>query len=227
VWERAVQPLMFALILVRYGGAPSLERARRASDVVANGQCFMMSAKAHAAIGGHEAVRDFVAEDVMIAQAVWMHGFRVSMAIGRSQLSTHMYDGLAPLVRGWSKNVYAGGRHAIRGGLLGRLLFPVLLLLFPLGLLLPALALLAGVIVGMFALVGDDSLVRVQPWLLGSAAATGGVLLLSAIMQRFNGDPLRRALLAPLGAAVLLGICALAVVRGRNVRWKERGYRAR
>jgi hypothetical protein len=160
---------------------------------------------------------------VMIAQAVWVHGYRVSMAIGRSQLSTHMYDGLAPLVRGWSKNVYAGGRHAIRGGSLGRLLFPVLLLLFPLGLLLPPL----GLVVSAIALATGQPFVHAQPWLAGSVLATAGVLLLSAIMQRFNGDPLRRAWLAPLGAAVLLGICALAVMRGRNVRWKERGYRAR
>lgn len=221
VWERAVQPLMFMLILARYGGAATLERARRASDVVANGQCFLLSRSAYDAIGGHEAVRDFVAEDVMIAQAVWMHGYRVSLALGQSQLSTHMYDGLAPLVRGWSKNVYAGGRHAVRWGRLGQLLYPAGLLAFPLLMLLPMLALIA-------LCVAQLSRAAVAPvWWWSAALASAGVLLTGALLNRFNGDPMRRAVLVPLGAGVLFGIFALAVVRGSNVRWKDRGYQAR
>jgi hypothetical protein len=141
IWERAVQPSVFSLILLRYGGTTALERASRASDVVANGQCFMISREGYDAIGRHEAVRHFVAEDVMMAQAVWSSGRRVSLMLGIRQLRTRMYDSLPALMRGWGKNVYAGGRFAMRGGAAGRGLYPLLLLAFPLLLLAPFVAL--------------------------------------------------------------------------------------
>ena len=215
VWERAVQPLMFALILARYGGGTRLERARRASDVVANGQCFLLSRRAYEAVGGHEAVGDFVAEDVMMAQAVWLHGFRVSLATGVAQLRTRMYDGLAPLVRGWAKNVYAGGRHAARGERVGRVAYRLLLPLVPVAMLLPFVMLPAALA------TRDPALLR---W---SVLSTVGTLAVVAAVHRANRDPVSRALLAPLGAALLVAICVLAVVRGSNVRWKDRGYQAR
>ena len=52
VWERAVQPSVFTLILTRYGGAEAMERATNPRDVVANGQCFMLSRRVYDAIGG-------------------------------------------------------------------------------------------------------------------------------------------------------------------------------
>ncbi|WP_411280410.1 glycosyltransferase family 2 protein, partial [Gemmatimonas sp.] len=94
VWERAVQPAVFTLILTRYGGAEAMERATHPRDVVANGQCFMLSRRVYEAIGGHEPVRGFVAEDVMMAQTIQARGDRVSLALGINQLSTRMYDGL-------------------------------------------------------------------------------------------------------------------------------------
>jgi chlorobactene glucosyltransferase len=228
LWERAVQPLMFALIFARYGGASALERARRASDVVANGQCFMLSRDIYDTVGGHEAVRDFVAEDVMMAQAVWQHGGRVSLAIGRDQLSTRMYDSLSSLVQGWGKNVYAGGRHSMRGGRVGRLVFPVLLLLAPLYVIAPPLVLLALLLVRALAAMSGTAVVPWwDAWMVWSALATASGLITVGTINRFNGDPWHRALLAPLGGAVMLAIFAMAIARGSRVSWKDRGYQAR
>jgi len=220
VWEQAVQPSVFSLILLRYGGGEALEQARRAADVVANGQCFMLSRHGYDAIGRHASVKSFVAEDLMMAQAVWRSGRRVSMALGIRQLRTRMYDGLSSLMRGWGKNVYAGGRFAMRGGATGRALYPFLLMLFPLALLVPFVVLAGG------ALMGLAGATAMLPWLVWGAVASAGVLTTFAVANRLNGDPVHRALLAPLGAAVLLAICAQAVVRGRNVEWKGRDYLA-
>ncbi len=220
IWERAVQPSVFSLILLRYGGTTALERASRASDVVANGQCFMISREGYDAIGRHEAVRHFVAEDVMMAQAVWSSGRRVSLMLGIRQLRTRMYDSLPALMRGWGKNVYAGGRFAMRGGAAGRGLYPLLLLAFPLLLLAPFVAL--PVALAALALGASAAL----PWAFGSTLASGGVLATFAMANRLNLDPMRRAMLAPLGAAVLLAICLTAVIRGRRVEWKGRDYKA-
>ncbi len=217
MWERAVQPSVFSLILLRYGGTSALERATRASDVIANGQCFMLSRRGYDAVGRHESVRQFVAEDVMMAQAVWRTGGRVSLVLGTGQLRTRMYDGLSSLMRGWRKNVYAGGRFAMRGGAVGRALYPVLLPLFPLALLVPFVALAVAAVAG---LAGHLSL----PWLLWSVCSSAGVLATFAIANRLNRDPMHHALLAPIGAAVLLVICARAIMRGRQVEWKGREY---
>ena len=53
------------------------------------------------------------------------------------------------------------------------------------------------------------------------------VMATFAVANRGNGDSAWRALLAPLGAAILLWICVSAIVRGRRVRWKGRAYVAR
>lgn len=218
IWERAVQPAVFVLILMRYGGADTLEQAQRATDVIANGQCFMVSREAYDAIGQHAAVKSFVAEDLMIAQAMWRSGRRVSLVRGVSQLSTRMYDGLAPLMRGWGKNVYAGGRFSIPGGTIGRALFPILLPLFPLTLLMPFVVFVVAVFGFATSSISSDVLLA---W---SALASAGVLGTFAVANKLNGDPMRRGLLAPLGAAVLLAICILAVLRGNRVSWKDREY---
>jgi len=220
IWERAVQPSVFSMILLRYGGTEALERARRASDVLANGQCFLISRSGYNAIGRHEAVKSYVAEDVMMAQAVWNSGRRVSLVLGVRQLRTRMYDSLSSLMRGWGKNVYAGGRFAMRGGALGRALYPLVLVAFPLTLLVPFVTLVGSLI--MLAL-GQTQATPVMLW---SCLAAAGVLATFAMANRLNLDPMRRALLAPLGAAVLLAICLRAVIRGRQVEWKGRDYQA-
>ena len=218
VWERAVQPSVFTLILTRYGGADAMERATNPRDVVANGQCFMLSRRVYDAIGGHEPVRGFVAEDVMMAQAIQARGDRVSLALGIGQLSTRMYDGLSSLMKGWGKNMYAGGRHAMWWGAVGQRLYPLFLLSFPLGVRMPFVA-LAWCVVAM--LLGGAASTALLLW---SAATSAAILTSFAAANRLNGDPIRRALLAPLGGAIVLAICVSAIARGNNVRWKDRGY---
>ncbi len=221
VWEYAVQPSVLLLILSRYGGAASIERATHAREVIANGQCFMLSRAVYTRIGRHEAVRAFVAEDLMMAQAVFRHGHRVSLALGIRQLSTRMYDGLSALMKGWGKNLYAGGRYAMGGGAWGQRVYPILLLAFPLGILLPFLVLVTSVFEGMIG--GATGLTAADWW---SVFASGAILLTYAAAHRLNGAPLYRALLAPLGGAILLVICIQAIARGKRVEWKDRHYQA-
>lgn len=211
-WEQAIQPVVFALILTRFGGVRAIEQARTPADVVANGQCFLITREAYHAIGGHASVRDTVAEDLMIAQRIVEHGRRVSLVLGRDHLSTRMYDGLDSIARGWRKNVYAGGRLAMKGGVLGHLAFPVVLVSFPLAIALPFLAL--PVALG----IAHDGLMR---W---SMLAGGAMLVAFAGAAAFARTPLWRALLAPVGAFAFAGICAQAIARGRSVEWKGRSY---
>jgi hypothetical protein len=115
--EYAVQPCVFVLIPLRHGGARSVN-LHPEGDVVANGQCFMLSRATYDAIGGHrQARRDFVAEDVMMAQTVWTSGRRVAGAWVSAAQHRACKDGLGELVKGWGRNVYALRIDlAMRGG---------------------------------------------------------------------------------------------------------------
>jgi chlorobactene glucosyltransferase len=148
-WERLMQPQVLAILLGRFGGTERVGRSRRVVDKIANGQCLLIDRATYDAVGGHAVVRDVVAEDLALAQRTFAAGFPVHLVLGEQQLATRMYTSLPELMRGWRKNVFAGGREAMPLGTLGRLLFPLLLLLPPLLGLLPAVGLLlalAGVV---------------------------------------------------------------------------------
>lgn len=215
-WERLLQPQILWILLARYGGTESVSHARRAEDVIANGQFMLFTREAYDAIGGHAAVRDKVAEDLALAQQLFRAGRRVVLVRGEDELSTHMYASLGELVRGWGKNVYAGGLDAMPGGAVGRLLFPFVLPLVPL------MAVAPWVTLGLWfaGLLGGA-------WMLWSVICVVASLVWWALIYRgFEQRPLF-ALLYPVGAAVVLYIMLGAIVRGRRVGWKGREYMAR
>ena len=212
-WERVVQPQVFAILLARYGGSEHVERSPRVADKIANGQCLAMRRTAYERVGGHGAVRHRVAEDLMLAQETFRAGMRVSLVLGERQLSTRMYTSLRELVRGWGKNVYAGGIDAMPFGAGGRLIFPVLLLLPPLLMLIPPIALI-GAALGIWN--GGT--------LLWSGVACGSLLVFWAVVHRGFRQSALWAVTWPLGAAVLLWIMLVAIARGRRVMWKGRHY---
>lgn len=215
-WERLLQPQVFWILVTRYGGTDSINSARRAEDIIANGQFLLLQRRAYAAVGGHESVRDKVAEDLALAQRLFREGFRVRLVRGDDQLSTHMYGSLSELAAGWGKNVFAGGIDAMPGGAAGRAIFPLVLPIAPLTTILPALILILGLIGVVNA-----------AWTTWSAIATAANLLWWMLIYRGFHQRLWYALLAPLGAAVLLFIIVRAIVRGRRVGWKGREYLAR
>lgn len=215
-WERLLQPQVFWILVVRYGGTESVNHAKRAENVIANGQFLLVRREAYDAVGGHESVRDKVAEDLALAQRFFRAGLRVRLVRGDDQLATHMYGSLPELIAGWGKNMFAGGIDAMPGGAVGRALFPFVLPVVPLMTLLP-------VIVALFAFTGSMS----AAWRLWSAVCVAANLLWWALIYRGFHQRVWYSLLHPLGAAVVLFIVLRAIVRGRRVGWKGREYVAR
>lgn len=215
-WERVIQPQMFALLSARYGGTEHVSRATRPTDAIANGQFILVRREAYEAMGGHERLRDLVAEDMAMAQEFVRAGRRIALVMGVGQLSTHMYAGLGELVRGWRKNIYAGGRHAALGGRLGRALYPVLL---------PAVPLvgLAPIVVLLLAAIG----VAPGAWAAWGAIVYAASVVYWALLYWWLEQPLWYALVYPLGSAMLFYIAAGALYRGSRVEWKAREYIAR
>ncbi len=215
-WERLLQPQVFWMLLVRYGGTESVSHARRAEDVIANSQFLLVRRGAYDTVGGHAAVRDKVAEDLALAQRFYSAKLGVRLVRGEEQLSTHMYASLSELIAGWGKNVYAGGIHAMPGGSVGRVLFPFVLPLLPLMTLVPVIVLALAVAGALDA-----------EWVLWSAISTAANLVWWAVIYHGFRQRVWYAVAAPLGSAMLLYIIGRAVARGRRVGWKGREYLAR
>ena len=216
-WERVIQPQIFTILSMRYGGTESVTQATSVSNKIANGQCIFVTHDSYDSIGGHSSVRTSVAEDLMLAQKFFAARKRVVLVLGVNQLSTRMYQSLREIIRGWRKNVFAGGLDSVPFGKVGRTFFPLVLLLPPLMELLPPLA-LALVAAGLPA---SSTLIL---WAAISCAAT---LLWWIIVYVTVGESPLYALAYPLGALVLLYIFVTAVIRGRRVSWKGRTYIAR
>lgn len=215
-WERVVQPLVFALLALRYGSTERVTTSPHVTDKIANGQCLLIRRDAYDAIGGHAAVRQVVAEDLALAQRTFAHGRRVAIVLGIEQLSTRMYTNLREIVRGWRKNIFVGGMSSVPGGAPGRFAYPVLLLLTPIFPLIPIAVLL-------LALLGVMSTAALA-W---SSIAVGVTLAFWMLVYRRIGESPLYGFTYPLGSLVLLGIALQAVTRGQDVTWKGRSYVSR
>lgn len=212
-WERVIQPQLFALIAIRYGGTEHMSNAKRPEDAIANGQFLAVSRAAYEAIGGHALVRDRVAEDMSLAQEFVRSGRRVVIMLATQQISTHMYASLREIIGGWRKNIYAGGRHAALGGAFGRWLYPAVLLGVPVIGLMPPVAL----VLAVFGILSTA-------WLTWSSIAVIAALVFWLAIYSSMNAPVRYVFLYPLGLTMLLYIAIGAVARGRRVEWKERQY---
>ncbi len=215
LWEKLIQPQVFAILGARYGGTEIVNESRHAANKIANGQCMFFRRDAYDAMGGHAAVREKVAEDLALAQHWFLAGRTVILALGMTQLRTRMYTSLRELVQGWGKNIYAGGRDAMPRGRVGRAIFPLLLVLPGLSGALPPVL----VALGVAGIVGP----AVLTW--ASIVASINLLWWLLVYAALRMSPLY-ALLHPLGAAALLYISVRAILRGRQVRWKGREYQA-
>lgn len=212
-WEKLIQPQVFSIMSVRYGGTESITQSRFVKDKIANGQCLFVWRKTYDEFGGHALVKSHVADDLMMAQRYFARGKRVVVAEGLKQLSTRMYTSLSELIHGWGKNVFAGGRDSVPLGKLGQIFFPFFLLSGPLIGLLPALVLIARVFVGFPEAV-----------VLWAAIAQTALLLWWLFVYLQLGESPVYAVIAPLGAAVVFYIFVRAALRGQNVSWKGRSY---
>jgi chlorobactene glucosyltransferase len=111
-WERAVQPVMAAVIF--YG--VSFARVNDPADPqsMGIGAFLLVRRSVYDAAGGHQAIRDRIVDDYALADSVKRAGGTLWLADGGDLVSIRMYHSFAELWRGWSKNLYAGLRLPVR-----------------------------------------------------------------------------------------------------------------
>lgn len=195
--ERAVVPLVAQLPVAATLPLALVPRIASPSLSMANGQWIAFTRAAYDAIGGHEAVRVDVLEDVVLGRAVKRAGLRLVSAIVTGEIRVRMYAGLAEVRAGFRKNLYA-----LFGG------SPV--------------AFSASMIVFLLAAVYPWAMaIRATPPVL---IALGMLIALRLVAAATFRHGIATVLLHPLGAVLTVGIAiesALAHRRG-GARWKGR-----
>ncbi len=211
-WERVVMPTVLTLIFARFLDLGRVSRTRKARDAAANGQFILVRREAYEAIGGHEAVKGEVVEDVRLAQRAVDAGQNLFLAWAADLLQTRMYRSFRDIVDGWTKNLAIGSRLTVGARL--RPAIPWLIAAFALLFwVLPAAVLLPSLV----GLTTDA--------LLGWSAATVALsLAFWVVVDVRMRVPPAYALVYPLGAAVTAWLFVRSARRGGWVEWRGRRY---
>ena len=214
LWERVIMPQIWFLLSLRYHPR-SVSRARRARDVIANGQFILTTRHAYETIGTHAAVKHEVAEDLALAQTYVSQGLKLDFVFAERLMETRMYRGLGELIEGWSKNIYLGGRRSFPEEPLRRALVPLMLVSAMLYWLLPlALVVAAGVRNGL------------SPLFWAGVTAIGLSSAFWMLISQGMKIPARYGVFYPVGVLLSLYIILRSTWRGRGkVEWRGRTYR--
>ena len=207
-WEHTLMPFIGDFIALT---APLKKvNDRDADDCLANGQFILIRRSSYDAVGGHQAIRASVVDDVSLSRAVKHHpsgDLRYVLLHSFGLMRVRMYESLGEIWAGFSKNFYAAA-----GEKLGWML------------------------VGMsFVLVTSVLPFVALPWLLLSGAtesagvaalAVACVLGLRLTSRRLIPAPGWSLLLHPVAAALTVAIMFNSTLQGlglkRPTTWKGR-----
>ncbi len=208
-WEQTVQPLAFGSLALSVNSEKVNDPKSRV--VLANGQYILVKKSVYEAVGGNEAVRSEVVEDVELAKKVKAAGYTLRFLNGTQLYSTRMYSSLKEIKTGWTriftylfnKNVFAIA-HKI-------LLFAVM----SLG---PFAALFYELFLKFTGSAGFDALAYYLSW-----AVCGWIVVIRFIGNRLLKCNPWYALLHPLGSLVMVWIlsaCVWRVLFNRPSVWR-------
>lgn len=213
-WERAVQPVAFQLLGLRFSFLAVNDPGSPVA--AANGQYILVRRSAYESIGGHEAIRGVLLEDVALARRAKASGLRIHFAHAPGLIRARMYSSLGAIWEGWTKNLFAlADRRA------GTALLAMGFLLW--GAVLPYAILGAAAVQAWRTAWGQGSVAL----LVVLAAAAAVVLAVQARLRGTSGFRPGDAWTHPVGGLVIAAALAaswLADAAGRGAVWKGRHY---
>ena len=206
-WERAVQPVIFGFIA-------SLTRFKNVNDpdhrsAMGFGAFLMFRRSAYEKIGGHEAGKSDVLEDVLIAKRAKRAGLKLFVADAKQLFSIRMYFGLKEIWFGWEKNMFLAMKKSVL-----KATYNVAVVL---GFVFTPYIILA---INIFEQIG---------WLWIGMALVGVVLVSAAAYKTCDEMELNRnnAVLFPMGALVMAAIMANSMFHTlvrKKTKWRGRVY---
>ena len=104
-WEHVVVPLQYFLVFATLP-VRNVYASRNPAFAAANGAFLLIDAPTYRALGGHEAVKGEMAEDIKFAQHVKRSGRRLVYGDGSRVYAVRMYDSLRGVWEGFSKNLF-------------------------------------------------------------------------------------------------------------------------
>jgi glycosyltransferase involved in cell wall biosynthesis len=203
--EGVLQPLAGAATTVMF--AVSMTNSSKSKTAFANGQYLCVRREAYDAIGGHEAIRGTLSEDVALARKLKSAGFKPRLGWGDGWGTVRMYEGVGAIFRGWSRNFYVGSL-----GKPWRIIGLIAFLLLCIYSFFPALA--WGLEMGS------------TRWLAIAGLHYFAMTTVAAFMYSWAHEPPWYGILLPFGCLVLLAIAvkSLWICKTGKVSWRGTQY---
>jgi len=101
--QRSLMPLVFSELALSYPPAKVSDPSQRVA--AANGQYLLIEREAYRRIGGHQAVRDKVLEDVELALTAKRRKVGLRFRYADDAVATRMYRSTTAMMEGWTKNL--------------------------------------------------------------------------------------------------------------------------
>lgn len=215
-WERLMMPV-FGLMLASVFPVRKINDPR-SSVAIASGGYILMRRESWAVLGGYEAIRGEMIDDLNTARRVKHSGRRIFAAVTRDLVRTRMYASFAETWEGLRKHAFAAHRFSV-----------FRIAAFLAGAWLTALLPLAALSYSVFQLAAHGG--EFPPGIglifvlsLGQYALS---VWLHLLLILFFGIPWGYALLAPFGTILYTAIAVDSMCRtlfGAGVSWKLRQY---
>jgi len=217
LWERIIQPVCGAVMVFWFH--PARVNDPRDPAAYANGAFMLMTRECYQAVGGHEAVRSEVNEDMHLARLAKERGRRLFVVQNDDLYTVRMYSGFGEIWRGWSRIFYGCF------GTFRRLRLSMLMLLvtniFP----------YTSAVIAAALLVTKGWSAAGPGWRAVAVAAFVAVALQLSVIARFYRLSRTNPWLAPtfiIGAAICIGMLVNAMFKlnGRTTTtWRGTTYR--
>ena len=185
----------------------------KSPGAVGIGGFFLMRRTVLERVGGYEALKDEVMEDVRLAELIKRSGARLLTERAPNLLSTRMYRNFGEMWECSTKNWFSGMKFSLPFALSSVLSMYLMAVVPPLIALASAIGLAAGVSVDLWLLFTSAAL----SWLLQ-------VFALALVSMRSGVSP-AYALTAPLGLGLLYAMLfdsSIRITIGKGVTWKGR-----
>jgi chlorobactene glucosyltransferase len=211
-WEHTLQPLLH-FVTFAFLPMPLVSLVRDKRLAMANGQYMLWKRESYQAVGGHEAVKGAMVEDVWLARRVKETGRRLAVRYGATAVSCRMYSSFTEIWNGFSKNIFPGLGYSIT------VMAAVALFSF-------ATSVLPFILMIDIAATGGWTTRAAE---IVSAQVALVLLIRFVLAIRFDME-IWSSLLHPLAMSILIGIMANSTrwaLSSEGSRWKGRAYNLR